>query len=166
MNENFVSIKVDREERPDLDQIYMDAVQLLTGRGGWPLTMFLTPDGEAVLRRHLFSAGGSPGMPGFPRRADGDRRRLSNAAARHSAERRAADPALARSASYQASRRRAPSRLWLNARARAGASITTASTAASATRQSFPTRFVFSLFLRDATRRTATSNSPTWCATR
>src|SRR6202795_765888 len=46
MNENFVSIKVDREERPDLDQIYMDAVQLLTGRGGWPLTVFLTPEGE------------------------------------------------------------------------------------------------------------------------
>src|SRR6266851_1803205 len=46
MNENFVSIKVDREERPDLDQIYMDAVQVLTGRGGWPLTMFLLPDGR------------------------------------------------------------------------------------------------------------------------
>ena len=46
INENFVPIKVDREERPDLDQIYMDAVQLITGRGGWPLTMFLTPDGR------------------------------------------------------------------------------------------------------------------------
>ena len=45
MNENFVSIKVDREERPDLDHIYMEAVQILTGRGGWPLTMFLNPDG-------------------------------------------------------------------------------------------------------------------------
>src|SRR5215471_6223595 len=44
MNENFVCIKVDREERPDLDQIYMNAVQLLTGRGGWPMSVFLTPD--------------------------------------------------------------------------------------------------------------------------
>src|SRR5258707_292126 len=44
INENFIPIKVDREERPDLDQIYMDAVQLITGRGGWPLTMFLAPD--------------------------------------------------------------------------------------------------------------------------
>src|SRR4051794_29465109 len=44
MNDNFIPIKVDREERPDLDQIYMDAVQLLTGRGGWPLTVFLTPE--------------------------------------------------------------------------------------------------------------------------
>src|SRR5438045_3799523 len=45
MNENFVSIKVDREERPDLDAVYMDAVQAMTGHGGWPMTVFLTPDG-------------------------------------------------------------------------------------------------------------------------
>src|SRR5688572_30739289 len=44
MNEAFVSIKVDREERPDIDAIYMQAVQALTGRGGWPMTVFLTPD--------------------------------------------------------------------------------------------------------------------------
>jgi uncharacterized protein YyaL (SSP411 family) len=44
LNEHFISIKVDREERPDLDQIYMTAVQLLTGQGGWPMSMFLTPD--------------------------------------------------------------------------------------------------------------------------
>ena len=46
MNENFVAIKVDREERPDLDHIYMEAVQMITGRGGWPLTMFLTPEAK------------------------------------------------------------------------------------------------------------------------
>src|SRR6201988_1812511 len=44
LNEHFVSIKVDREERPDLDQVYMTAVQRMTGQGGWPLTAFLTPD--------------------------------------------------------------------------------------------------------------------------
>src|SRR6187455_2383941 len=44
MNDLFVSIKVDREERPDVDDLYMKAVQLLTGRGGWPMTVFLTPD--------------------------------------------------------------------------------------------------------------------------
>src|SRR5882762_4999172 len=44
MNENFVCIKVDREERPDLDNIYMSAVQMMTGQGGWPMTVFLTPD--------------------------------------------------------------------------------------------------------------------------
>src|SRR6059036_3232009 len=46
MNEHFVSVKVDREERPDVDSIYMDAVVSLTGSGGWPMTVFLTPDGE------------------------------------------------------------------------------------------------------------------------
>jgi uncharacterized protein YyaL (SSP411 family) len=46
MNENFINIKIDREERPDLDSIYMDAVQLMTGSGGWPLNVFLTPDGK------------------------------------------------------------------------------------------------------------------------
>ena len=46
LNEHFVSIKVDREERPDLDMIYMEAVQMMTGRGGWPMSMFLTPEGE------------------------------------------------------------------------------------------------------------------------
>jgi uncharacterized protein YyaL (SSP411 family) len=46
MNEHFVSVKVDREERPDVDRVYMDAVQAMSGRGGWPMTVFLTPDGE------------------------------------------------------------------------------------------------------------------------
>ena len=46
MNENFVSIKVDREERPDIDQIYMTAAQLITGSGGWPLSVFALPDGK------------------------------------------------------------------------------------------------------------------------
>src|SRR3712207_4594950 len=45
MNEGFVCVKVDREERPDLDAIYMEAVQAMTGHGGWPTTVFLTPDG-------------------------------------------------------------------------------------------------------------------------
>ena len=46
LNDHFVSIKVDREQRPDLDQIYMQAVQSLTGRGGWPMSVFLTNEGE------------------------------------------------------------------------------------------------------------------------
>ena len=56
LNDNFVSIKVDREERPDLDQIYMMAVQLMTGSGGWPMSVFLTPDLRPFYRRHLLSA--------------------------------------------------------------------------------------------------------------
>src|SRR5918911_2091108 len=46
MNEHFVPVKVDREERPDVDSVYMDAVVQLTGHGGWPMTVFLTPDGK------------------------------------------------------------------------------------------------------------------------
>ena len=56
MNDRFVSVKVDREERPDIDSIYMTAVQAMTGHGGWPMTVFLTPDGNALLRRHLLPA--------------------------------------------------------------------------------------------------------------
>ena len=55
LNEHFVCIKVDREERPDVDAIYMTAVQALTGHGGWPMSVWLTPGREAVLRRHLLS---------------------------------------------------------------------------------------------------------------
>ncbi len=67
MNDNFVCIKVDREERPDLDHIYMNAVQMLTGHGGWPLTMFLTPAGEPFYGGTYFPPVDRHGLPGFPR---------------------------------------------------------------------------------------------------
>jgi uncharacterized protein YyaL (SSP411 family) len=67
MNENFVNIKVDREERPDLDQIYMNAVQMMTGHGGWPMTMFLTPDGVPFYGGTYFPPSDRYNMPGFPR---------------------------------------------------------------------------------------------------
>ncbi|MDB5107430.1 MAG: Thioredoxin domain containing protein [Candidatus Binatus sp.] len=67
INENFIPIKVDREERPDLDQIYMDAVQMITGRGGWPLTMFLAPDGRPFFGGTYYPPEDRQGMPGFPR---------------------------------------------------------------------------------------------------
>jgi uncharacterized protein YyaL (SSP411 family) len=57
MNQHFVSIKVDREERPDVDQIYMDAVQLITGRGGWPLNAICLPDGRPVYAGTYFQKG-------------------------------------------------------------------------------------------------------------
>ncbi len=65
MNELFVSIKVDREERPDLDSIYMDAVVSLTGQGGWPMTVFLTPAGEPFLGGTYFPPEPRYGMPSF-----------------------------------------------------------------------------------------------------
>jgi uncharacterized protein len=67
MNERFVNIKVDREERPDVDDVYMRAVQLMTGRGGWPLTVFLTPDGRPFHGGTYFPPVDRHGMPGFPR---------------------------------------------------------------------------------------------------
>jgi uncharacterized protein YyaL (SSP411 family) len=67
MNENFVSIKVDREERPDLDQIYMSAVQMLTQHGGWPMTVFLTPEGVPFHGGTYFPPEDRYNMPGFPR---------------------------------------------------------------------------------------------------
>jgi uncharacterized protein YyaL (SSP411 family) len=67
MNENFVNIKVDREERPDLDQIYMSAVQMMTGHGGWPMTMFLTPDGVPFYGGTYFPPEDRYNMPGLPR---------------------------------------------------------------------------------------------------
>jgi len=67
MNEMFVNIKVDREERPDLDEIYMSAVQMLTQRGGWPMTMFLTPDRQPFYGGTYFPPEDRGGMPGFPR---------------------------------------------------------------------------------------------------
>ncbi len=67
MNENFVNIKVDREERPDLDQIYMNAVQMMTGHGGWPMTVFLTPEGVPFYGGTYFPPEDRHHMPGFPR---------------------------------------------------------------------------------------------------
>jgi uncharacterized protein YyaL (SSP411 family) len=67
MNEHFVNIKVDREERPDLDTIYMNAVQMLTGSGGWPLTVFLTPEGKPFFGGTYFPPDDRYGRPGFPR---------------------------------------------------------------------------------------------------
>ena len=67
MNEHFINIKVDREERPDLDQIYMNAVQAMTGHGGWPMSVFLTPSLEPFYGGTYFPPTDSRGMPGFPR---------------------------------------------------------------------------------------------------
>ena len=67
MNELFVNIKVDREERPDVDQIYMQAVQAMTGHGGWPMTVFLTPDGVPFYGGTYFPPVERQGMPAFPR---------------------------------------------------------------------------------------------------
>ncbi|MEP6909635.1 MAG: thioredoxin domain-containing protein [Actinomycetota bacterium] len=65
MNERFVNIKVDREERPDVDSLYMDAVVALTGHGGWPMTVFLMPDGEPFLGGTYYPTEPRHGLPSF-----------------------------------------------------------------------------------------------------
>jgi uncharacterized protein YyaL (SSP411 family) len=65
MNERFVSVKVDREERPDVDAVYMDAVVALTGQGGWPMTVFLTPDGEPFFGGTYYPPEPRHGLPSF-----------------------------------------------------------------------------------------------------
>ena len=67
MNERFINIKVDREERPDIDAIYMQAVQALTGHGGWPMTVFLTPFGEPFYGGTYYPPEDRQGMPSFTR---------------------------------------------------------------------------------------------------
>ncbi len=65
LNEKFVAVKVDREERPDLDQIYMNVTQMMTGRGGWPMSVFLTPDLKPFYAGTYFPPTARGGMPGF-----------------------------------------------------------------------------------------------------
>ena len=66
MNQHFVNVKVDREERPDVDAVYMAATQALTGQGGWPMTVFLTPQGRPFYAGTYFPPRPRPGMPSFP----------------------------------------------------------------------------------------------------
>ncbi|MBB6018247.1 thioredoxin domain-containing protein [Deinococcus radiopugnans] len=67
MNEHFVNVKVDREERPDVDAVYMAATQAMTGQGGWPMTVFLTPDAEPFYAGTYFPPRDGQGMPSFMR---------------------------------------------------------------------------------------------------
>ena len=80
MNRHFVNVKVDREERPDVDDIYMEAVQAMTGHGGWPMTVFMTPDGRALLRRHLLPQGAAGRHDRVRRAVPAHRRALAHQA--------------------------------------------------------------------------------------
>ncbi|HEU4571218.1 MAG TPA: thioredoxin domain-containing protein, partial [Candidatus Limnocylindrales bacterium] len=74
LNRDFVSVKVDREERPEIDQIYMAAVQAMTGGGGWPMSVFLTPDGKPFYGGTYFPPEPRHGLPSFRQVLDGVRR--------------------------------------------------------------------------------------------
>jgi uncharacterized protein len=147
MNNNFVSIKVDREERPDLDQIYMDAVQIITGRGGWPLTMFLTPDAKPFFGGTYWPPEDRQGMPGFARVLAGVANAYQSGAheVKHNVEK--LTEALGALAKYQAPAGDLRADLPLvAARALAGAYDSINGGIGGAPK--FPNTFVFSLFLR------------------
>jgi hypothetical protein len=78
LDAHFVSVKVDREERPDVDAVYMEAVQAATGRGGWPMTVFLTPDAEPFYFGTYFPPAPRHGMPAFRQVLEGVRTSWSN----------------------------------------------------------------------------------------
>ncbi|MBV8136921.1 MAG: thioredoxin domain-containing protein [Deltaproteobacteria bacterium] len=147
MNNNFVSIKVDREERPDLDQIYMDAVQMITGRGGWPLTMFLTPDAKPFFGGTYWPPEDRQGMPGFARILAGVANAYQSGAreVKHNVEK--LTEALGALAKYQppAGDLR-PDLAVVAARSLAGAYDSINGGIGGAPK--FPNTFVFSLFLR------------------
>jgi uncharacterized protein YyaL (SSP411 family) len=147
MNENFVSIKVDREERPDLDQIYMDAVQLLTGRGGWPLTMFLLPDGRPFYGGTYFPPVDRHGLPGFLRllTAIADAYRQQPGDVQQNVERLTS--AMGSVATMQASGGELASSTPLNAARALGRNYDSVHGGIGGAPK-FPNTFVFSLFLR------------------
>ena len=103
MNELFVCVKVDREERPDVDAAYLQAVQVMTGRGGWPLTVVLTPELEPFWGGTYFPPVSRDGMPGFDEvleavaaawsSREGEVRATARAVARHVSEPAALDDA-------------------------------------------------------------------------
>ena len=142
MNEHFVCVKVDREERPDVDAIYMDAVQAMTGHGGWPLNAFLTPERRAVLRRHLLPARAAPGHAELAAGADGRRdRRGASSATEIDAPVRVDPAAPARRRVAPGARGRARHRRARRGASRRCAAATTPSAAASrAARRSSPPR--------------------------
>ena len=136
MNELFVNIKVDREERPDIDQIYMAALHHLGEHGGWPLTMFLTPDGEPIWGGTYFPKNVALRQAGFRRRAARDRAAVPRRAAEDRAQPRRADGAACRNRA-QRRRRHASARPSSTTRRGSSAASSTRSTAARAARRNF-----------------------------
>ena len=104
MNEHFVNVKVDSEERPDVDSLYMDAVLALTGSGGWPMTVFLTPDGEPFYGGTYFPPEPRHGLPSFRQVLASVARGLPRATRRRRAQAKALTDSIRSSARIEASR--------------------------------------------------------------
>ena len=159
MNERFVPVKVDREERPDVDGLYMEAVVTMTGHGGWPMTVFLTPDGRPFYGGTYFPPEPRFNMPSFTQLLDAvsqaykERRTRARAAGRRPGRRDPGGeraPAVQRAADFGADRQR---------RVRASRAVRPRATAASGARRSSPRpRTSSSCSAPGATTRS------TWCA--
>ena len=135
MNRLFVSVKVDREERPDVDAIYMDAVVSLTGSGGWPMTVFLTPDGRPFWGGTYFPPEPRHGLPSFRQVLEGVAEAYRDAPRRGRPAGRPAAEAIGSRTAAGAAGRRAPA-LTLTTRSPPCAAVRRACTAASAERRS------------------------------
>ena len=115
LNEHFVSIKVDREERPDVDAVYMDATTAMTGHGGWPMTVRARPRRQPVLRRHLLPRPAAARAAGVPAGARGAGRRLAAPSPTTSSAWPASCASTWASTTRAAAGRRRPRRRWRSA---------------------------------------------------
>ena len=138
MNRSFVSIKVDREERPDLDGIYMDAVQAMNGQGGWPMSAFLTPDGAPFYAGTYFPPEPAHGMPAFRQVLEGSPRHGATVATSWSAQAGRVTEAIARPGLLRATEIRSPSGSRRRARNGSLRRPSTLAGAVSAARRSSP----------------------------
>ena len=152
MNELFVNIKVDREERPDLDDIYMQAVQAMTGHGGWPMTVFLTPDGVPFYGGTYFPPEDRGQHAGLPARADRRRRGVPGAARRRRQERRRSSRQMLQRKIAPPQRRAADAGAAGRGAPRRPRPASTGPTAASAARPKFPQPMTLEFLLRQYVR--------------
>ena len=173
MNELFVNVKVDREERPDVDAIYMEATQAMTGSGGWPMTVFMHARRPAVLLRHVLPEASRGGHAGFLELCRADRRRVAQPARRAARAGRPADRAPSGASACATARRRAlPGTEALDgAPTAARSSSTTTSGAGSGGAPKFPQTMSLELLLRaharnrsdaDALRPSSRPRSTPW----
>ena len=142
MNDLFVNVKVDREERPDVDAVYMEAIQAMTGHGGWPMTVFLDPDGRPFYGGTYFPPDRRGGMPGFVELLPRRRRRVAQPARRPARAGRPTSPSTSSAPASRRPRRRGLPGAEVLDEALRGllAAATTAPTAGSAGRRSSRSR--------------------------
>ena len=140
MNEHFVCVKVDREERPDVDAIYMEAVQAMTGSGGWPLNVFVTPEQVPFYAGTYYPPEPRHGMPSWPTVLQAVAQAWDTQREEIRAQNDAMAARLARRRAAQARRRAARRADPRRRRRRSCASASTRSTAAGAARRSSPPR--------------------------